>query len=67
MNRDEMKGKALNVKGRVKQATGALTGNRRLESEGAGERSAGAVQAAVGQASRKVGEAVEKMGKKIRK
>ena len=38
MNRDEVTGKAENVKGRIKEAAGVITGNRDLESEGAGER-----------------------------
>ena len=38
MNKDEIKGKAQNVKGRVKEAAGTLTGNPELESEGASER-----------------------------
>jgi uncharacterized protein YjbJ (UPF0337 family) len=66
MNRDELQGKKENVKGRVKEAVGAVTGNRDLESEGASERAAGAVQEQVGKASRKVGDAIEDLGRKIK-
>jgi uncharacterized protein YjbJ (UPF0337 family) len=67
MNDDEIKGKARNVKGRVKDAAGSLTGNRRLESEGEVDRGAGAAQEKLGEARRKVGEAIEDLGDKIRK
>lgn len=35
MNRDELKGKAKGVKGRIKQAAGTLANNPRLHDEGA--------------------------------
>jgi hypothetical protein len=38
MNRNELEGKKENVKGRVKEAVGSLTGNKKLESKGANER-----------------------------
>ena len=41
MNRNELEGKEKNVKGRVKEAAGTLTGNKNLESEGSNERAAG--------------------------
>lgn len=52
-NRDEVKGKAENLKGRVKQAAGAVTGNKRMEAEGAVERVKGAAQKKVGEIERK--------------
>jgi uncharacterized protein YjbJ (UPF0337 family) len=67
MNRDEAEGKARNLKGRVKEAAGVVTGNKQLESEGANDRAAGAVQDVVGKARRKVGEALEKIGKNVKK
>jgi uncharacterized protein YjbJ (UPF0337 family) len=48
MNRNEVRGKALNLKGRLKEAAGVVTGNRRLENEGTVERIEGAVEAGVG-------------------
>ena len=41
MNRNELEGKKENVKGRVKEVAGKLTGNKNLESEGANERAVG--------------------------
>jgi uncharacterized protein YjbJ (UPF0337 family) len=67
MNRNELEGKTQNVKGRVKEALGTVTGNKDLESEGAKERAGGAVQERVGKATRKVGEAIEDLGKKIKR
>jgi uncharacterized protein YjbJ (UPF0337 family) len=67
MNKDEIQGKAENIKGRVKEAAGTLTGNERLESEGASERAEGEVREGAGTARRKIGEAVEDLGKKIKR
>jgi uncharacterized protein YjbJ (UPF0337 family) len=67
MNRDEREGKAENLKGRVKEAGGIVTGNPDLEQEGAEERSEGAVQEGLGRARRKVGEALEDLGDDIKK
>lgn len=67
MNREELQGKKANVKGRVKEAVGALTGNRDLESEGAKERAAGAAQEQIGKVAGKVGEAIEGLGRKIKR
>jgi uncharacterized protein YjbJ (UPF0337 family) len=67
MNRDEMDGKEKNVAGRIKQATGTLTGNRDLEEKGAEERQEGAVQGELGRARRKVGEAIEDLGEDIKR
>jgi uncharacterized protein YjbJ (UPF0337 family) len=56
---DELKGKAENLKGRVKQAAGSLTGDKKLEAEGAVDRVKGAAEEKVGEAKRKVKEAEE--------
>jgi uncharacterized protein YjbJ (UPF0337 family) len=49
MNKDELRGKIDNLKGRAKAATGALTGNKQKEAEGQTERAGGAVREKVGQ------------------
>ena len=67
MNRDEIEGKKENIKGRIKEAAGTLTGNKNLESEGADERADGAAQEEIGKARRKVGESIEELGKKIKR
>jgi uncharacterized protein YjbJ (UPF0337 family) len=66
MNQNELQGKTENVKGRVKEAVGALTGNKDLESEGADERAQGAAREQIGKASRKLGEAIETLGRKLK-
>lgn len=61
MNKDELKGKAKDVKGNVKEGAGEVTGNERLESEGKAEQAEGNVQETFGQGKRKVGEAADKV------
>jgi uncharacterized protein YjbJ (UPF0337 family) len=48
MNKDQSRGAAKNIKGRVKEAVGILTGNKAEEAEGSADRAKGAVQKAVG-------------------
>jgi uncharacterized protein YjbJ (UPF0337 family) len=50
MNKDQMKGKLENLKGRVKEALGAASGDKRTQAEGFGERVKGAVQKKFGDA-----------------
>jgi uncharacterized protein YjbJ (UPF0337 family) len=52
-NDDEVKGKWDNLKGRAKQAAGAVSGDKKLEAEGAAERVKGAAQKKVGEIERK--------------
>lgn len=58
-NEDELKGKAENLKGRVKEAAGTVTGNKKLEAEGAVERVKGAAQEKVGEIKRKANQPPE--------
>ena len=67
MNRDEMEGKAEQLKGKVKQGVGDLTDNERLHDEGLADEAAGEVQEGYGKAKRKVGEAIEDLGENIKK
>ena len=48
MNKDELKGKGENLKGRVKQAIGSLAGDKRTEGEGLLDRVRGAVREKLG-------------------
>jgi uncharacterized protein YjbJ (UPF0337 family) len=48
MHKDEMKGAAKDAKGSMKQAAGKMTGDKRMEAEGAAEKTAGKVQKGVG-------------------
>jgi len=64
MNKDEAKGQLENLKGRAKEAAGALSGDKGLQAEGTIERATGATREKVGEAeeavSRKVAEHKEK-------
>jgi uncharacterized protein YjbJ (UPF0337 family) len=60
MNKDQSGGVAQNLKGRVKEAAGVLTGNKAREAEGAADRGKGAVKKAVGDLKHKIAEKLEK-------
>jgi uncharacterized protein YjbJ (UPF0337 family) len=62
MNKDQVKGTVENVKGRVKQAAGALTGSKKTESEGMAERVKGAAQKKVGDLKHDIAREVETSG-----
>lgn len=66
MNKKEVRGNVRKQKGRMKEAAGVLTGNRRMEHDGAVERTWGAVEAAFGKAYRTIGEAITGLGKAIK-
>ena len=67
MNRDELEGRAEQVKGKVKKAVGDLTEDERLHDEGTADEAAGDVQEGFGRARRKVGEAIEDIGENIKR
>ena len=67
MNRDERDGKSENLKGRVKEATGALLDDEKLQKEGADQRAAGELQEDFGKLRRKAGEALEELGEKLKR
>jgi uncharacterized protein YjbJ (UPF0337 family) len=50
MDKDKLRGKLENLKGRAKAAAGAVTGNKKTEAEGHAERFGGAVREKVGEA-----------------
>jgi len=64
-NKDEVKGKADQLKGQVKKAAGDLSNDERLRNEGADDEAAGQVEEAFGKGRRKVGEAISDLGKKV--
>jgi uncharacterized protein YjbJ (UPF0337 family) len=49
MNKDQVKGKVENLKGRVKEAAGALTGNKHRQADGLVDRVEGAAREKVGE------------------
>jgi uncharacterized protein YjbJ (UPF0337 family) len=67
MNRDEIEGKAKEMKGRVKQSVGDLADDEKLRDEGVADEAEGEVQGGFGRARRKLGEAVEEVGEKIKR
>jgi len=67
MNRDELDGKADQLKGKIKQAAGDLTDNEKLHDEGVADEAAGTVQEGFGRGRRKVGEAIEDIGGKMKR
>jgi uncharacterized protein YjbJ (UPF0337 family) len=60
MDKDRIAGVAHQIKGRVKEAVGKVTGDAKTRAEGAAEKTAGRVQNAVGGAK----DAVREAGKK---
>jgi uncharacterized protein YjbJ (UPF0337 family) len=67
MNRDEIDGKADQLKGKVKQAAGDLTDDQDLHDEGVADEAAGNVKEGFGRGRRKVGEAIEDIGEKLKR
>jgi uncharacterized protein YjbJ (UPF0337 family) len=66
-NRDEIKGKSEQVKGRVKQRVGDLNDDPDLHDEGISDEVAGKVQEGFGKGRRKVGEVIEDIGKSVKR
>lgn len=58
-----MGGKTDVVKGRIKEAAGALTGNEKLRAEGQTDQAVGKVKQVAQKAVDKVAKAAKKMGK----
>ncbi len=65
VGKDEVKGKAKQIKGAIKTKVGKVTNNPSLEAEGESDRLKGRIQEKVGKGRRKVREAVVKVGKKL--
>jgi uncharacterized protein YjbJ (UPF0337 family) len=64
-NKDEVRGKADKVTGRVKETAGEVSDDEQLRQEGIEDQAAGDVQESFGKGRRKVGEAIKDVGKKI--
>lgn len=67
MNKDEIDGKAEQIKGKVKQAAGDLADDEQLHDEGVADETAGNVQEGFGRGRRKVGEAIEDIGENLKR
>ena len=59
MNKDELKGKAEQAKGKVKEKAGELIDDPELQAKGAADQAAGKVREGFGTAKRKVSETIE--------
>ena len=64
-NKDELRGKAERVKGRVKESVGNASNDERLRDEGVADQAAGASQEGFGKGRRKIGNAIKDIGNKI--
>ena len=60
MDKDRVKGAGHEAKGAIKQAVGKVTGDKKIEAEGAIEKNAGKAQNAMGGAKDAVREAAKK-------
>jgi uncharacterized protein YjbJ (UPF0337 family) len=59
MDKDRIEGAGHQVKGKVKEVAGKLTGDSKTEAEGAAEKTAGKVQNTIGGMKDKVREALD--------
>jgi len=66
-NKDQIKGKADQAKGHVKETVGGLTDNDDLRGEGKADDMRGKAEDTFGNARRKVGNALDDLGKKIKR
>ena len=60
MNNDQVKGRAEEAKGKIKEVTGRVVGNPDLEAEGDADQVAGKVQKTYGDAKDKVSDQLNK-------
>jgi len=60
MDKDRVEGAATNLKGKIKEAAGKVTGDAKLKSEGKADQVAGKVQNAVGGMKDAIRDAVKK-------
>ncbi|MEF7617083.1 CsbD family protein [Aquincola sp. MAHUQ-54] len=60
MNKDQVKGRAEEAKGHVKEAAGKVVGSEKLKAEGRGDQVAGKTQATYGDAKEQVKDALKR-------
>ncbi len=61
MNKDQVQGRAEDIKGKAKEAVGKAVGNDKLTTEGQLDQAAGKTQAKVGDAKEKVKDVIDKL------
>ena len=64
-NKDEVRGKVDQIKGRAKEAVGDLKNDEQLREEGQADQGAGAVEETFGKGRRKIGNAIKDIGDKL--
>ena len=67
MNKDQVEGKAKEIKGRIKQGVGDVLDDENLHDEGVADEAEGEVQKGFGDVRHKVGKTIEEVGEKIKK
>ena len=67
MNKDELKGKFEQVKGKAKKAAGDLTDDEDLYGQGEADEVRGELREGAGRVRRKMGDAIEKVGAKLKR
>ncbi len=67
MNKDQVKGRAEEAKGSVKEAAGKVVGNTQLEGEGKADKVAGKVQGSYGDAKEHVKDTAKDVSDSTRK
>ena len=60
MNKDQVQGRATEVKGDIKEAAGKMVGNQKLQGEGLVDQAKGKAQAGYGDAKEKVKKAIDR-------
>ena len=66
-NKDEMKGKYDQAKGKVKETVGRSINDKDMENEGSADRTKGQVRETFRKTKRQVGDAIKDLGDTIRK
>ena len=61
MNKDQVKGRAEQAKGTIKEAAGKVVGNKNLEAEGKMDKVGGKAQATHGDLKEKVADTIKKI------
>ncbi|EJE51044.1 hypothetical protein PMI14_04375 [Acidovorax sp. CF316] len=61
MNKDQVAGRATDIKGQVKEAAGKLVDSPKLQGEGLADQAVGKTQAQVGDAKEAVKKAIDKI------
>jgi uncharacterized protein YjbJ (UPF0337 family) len=60
MNKDQIEGRVEAVKGKIKEATGVLTGDKKFETEGELQKNVGKIQAGLGDIKEEIKDEIKK-------